>query len=63
MERRGVRLKLGVQGHGGGRIYDIARQGGWGVLKFGQFSWTSYVYRPLIAMILQETSLIRRLTI
>ena len=30
----------------GGRILDIARQEGWRVLKIGQFSWMSYVYRP-----------------
>ena len=35
------RLKLGVQGQGGGRILDVDGQGGWGVLKTGQFSWTS----------------------
>ena len=46
---RGFCLKLDVQGQGGGRILDVAGQGGWdgGVLKIGQFSWTSYVYRPL----------------
>ena len=31
-----VRLKL-----------DLDEQGRWGCLKTGQFSWTSYVYRPL----------------
>ena len=40
-------LKLDVQGQGGGRFSDVGGQGGWGVLKIGQFSWTSYVYRPL----------------
>ena len=50
-----VCLKLDVQGQGSGSILDIAEQGvcvcvwageGRGVLKIGQFSWTSYVYRP-----------------
>ena len=31
---------------GGGRISDVDEQEGWGVLKIGQFSWTSYVYCP-----------------
>ena len=44
--RGGVRLKLDVQGQGDGRILDVAGQGGWGVLKIGQFWWTSYVYCP-----------------
>ena len=35
---RGVRLKLDVQDQGGGRILDVDGQGGWGVLKSGQFS-------------------------
>ena len=39
-------LKLDVQGQGGGRILDVDRQEGWGVLKIVQFSWTSYVYHP-----------------
>ena len=43
---RGVRLKLNVQGQGGGRILDVDEQMGWGVLKIGQFSWKSYVYHP-----------------
>ena len=34
----GVRLKFDVQDQGGGRILDVAVQGGWGVLKIGQFS-------------------------
>ena len=42
-----VRLKLDVQGQGGGRILDVDGQEGWGVLKIGQFLWTSYVYCPL----------------
>ena len=41
-----VRLKLNVQDQGGGRILDVPGQGG--VLKIGQFSWTSYVYCPLV---------------
>ena len=41
-----VRLKLDVQGQGGGRILDVGGQGGSVVLKIGQFLWTSYVYRP-----------------
>ena len=43
-----VRLKLNVQGQEGGKILDVAGQGGWWVLKIGQFLWTSYVYRPLL---------------
>ena len=42
-----VRLKLDVQGQGVGKSLDVDGQGGWGVLKIGQFSWTSYVYLPL----------------
>ena len=44
----GIRLKLDVQGQrgGGGRILDVDGQGGWEVLKNGQFSWTSRVYHP-----------------
>ena len=42
-----VRLKLDVQGKRGGKILDVDRQGGWRVLKIGQFSWRSYVYDPL----------------
>ena len=45
-EGGGIRLKLDVQGQGGG-ILDVGWQGGWVVLKIGQFLWTSYVYRPL----------------
>ena len=44
---RGVRLKLDVQSQVGERILDVDGQGGYGVLKIGQFSWTSYVYHPL----------------
>ena len=36
----GVRLKLDVQGQGGGTILDLDGQEGWGVLKIRQFSWT-----------------------
>ena len=36
--RRGVRLKLDLQGQGGGRILDADEQLGWGILKSGQFS-------------------------
>ena len=36
LEREGVRLKLDVQGQGGGRILDVAGQVGWGVLKIEQ---------------------------
>ena len=39
-------LKLDVQGQGIGRILDVDGQGGWGVLKTRQFSWTSYMYHP-----------------
>ena len=39
----GIRLKLDVQGEGGGRILNVAGKGGLGVLKIGEFSWTSYV--------------------
>ena len=42
-----VRLKLDVQGRGTERILDVDGQGGWGVLKIGHFSWTSYAYHPL----------------
>ena len=35
-----------VQGQGGGRTLDLDGQGGWKVLKIGQFLWTSYVYHP-----------------
>ena len=38
-------LKLDVQGQEGGQILDVA---GWGVWKIIQFSWTSYVCRPLL---------------
>ena len=37
---RGCKVKLEVQGQRGGKILDVAGQG-------GQFSWTPYVYRPL----------------
>ena len=42
-----VHLKLNVEGQGGGRIFDLDEQGGWEILKIGQFSWTSYVYHSL----------------
>ena len=35
--REGVRLKLDVQGQGGGRILDLDGQRGWVVLKIGHF--------------------------
>ena len=40
-------LKLDVQGQRGKKNLDVDGQGGWGVLKIGQFWWTSYVYHPL----------------
>ena len=43
---KGFRLKLDVQGQGGGIILDVDAQEGWGILKIGQFSWMSYVYHP-----------------
>ena len=42
----GIRLKLDVLDQGSGRILNIDRQGV-GILRIGQFSWTSYVYHPL----------------
>ena len=51
MEGGGVCLKLEVQDQEGGRTLDVDGQGGWGVLKIGQFSWTSYVYHPLVAVV------------
>ena len=44
VEEGGVRLKLDVQGQGGGKMWDVDGQGEWGVLKVRSFSWTSYVY-------------------
>ena len=41
----GVRLKLDVQGQGGGKVLDVDGQRGWEVLKIRQFLWTSYMYR------------------
>ena len=38
-EGEGVRLKLNVQGQGGGKILDIEKTVGWGVLKIRKFSW------------------------
>ena len=43
----GIRLKLDVKVQEGGRILEVAGRGGWGVMKIGRFSWTSYVYSPL----------------
>ena len=42
-----VRLKLDVQGQGDGKRVRGMR----GVLQMSQFSWTSYMYRPLYAFI------------
>ena len=42
-----VRLKLDIQCQRRGRNFDRRWTSGWGVMKFGQFSWTSYVYHPL----------------
>ena len=44
LERRG--LKWNVQGQGGEKILDVDGQGGWRVLKIGQ-----YVYHPLVILI------------
>ena len=38
---------MDVQGQVDGRILDIDKKG-WRLLKTGQFSWTSYVYHPLL---------------
>ena len=38
-------FEIGRQVQGRGKILDVAGQGGWMVLKIGQFSWTSHVYR------------------
>ena len=43
-------MKLDVEGQGGGKILDVDGQGGRRVLKIGQFSWTSYVYTPLVIL-------------
>ena len=40
-------LKTKVDLKDGGKILDVNGQGGWGVLKIEQFSWTLYVYYPL----------------
>ena len=48
LEREGVHWKLNVQGQGGGKILEVGWQEGWRVLKTGEFSWTSYVYRPFL---------------
>ena len=37
----------GELGQGGGRILDVAGQGGRGVLKIGQFSWMSHGSHPI----------------
>ena len=47
-----VRSKLDVQGRGSGRSLDVDGQGGWEVLKIGQFSWTPYVYHPLLLLLM-----------
>ena len=39
--RGAFRLELDVHGQGVRRILDVDGQGGLGVLKIGQFSWTS----------------------
>ena len=41
--RDGTRLKLDIQGQGGGEILDVDGQRV-GVLKIRQFSWTSCMY-------------------
>ena len=41
----GVHLKLDVQGQGSGKILDLDGQGEEKTTR--QFSWTSYVYRPI----------------
>ena len=46
VEEGRARLKLDVQGQGGGRILDLAWTVGVGLLKIGQFTWASYAYRP-----------------
>ena len=43
MYRGEGRVKLDVYGQEGKKILDVNKQEG-GVLKIGQFSWTSYVY-------------------
>ena len=48
-------LKLDAQGQGRRNILDVDAHWGWAVLKFRQFSWTSYVYRPLAVFILRIT--------
>ena len=45
---KGVRLKLDVQDQGMEKCLDVDGQGGWGVLKIGQFWWKSCVYHALI---------------
>ena len=40
-------LKLHVQRQECERMSDVDGQGGWGILKIGQFSWSSYVYYPI----------------
>ena len=49
--------KIGRPGQGGRNILDLDGQGGWGVLKIKQFSWTSYVYRPYCRSVSNEISL------
>ena len=41
-------LNVDVQCQGGGKRLDVDGQGVWGVLKIRQFSWMTYVYRPLL---------------
>ena len=38
---------MDVEGQGGGKTLDVEGQGTGRVLKIRQFSWTSYVCRPL----------------
>ena len=58
----GVRLKLDIQSQGSGRILDVDGQGGLGVLKIEQFSWTSYEYHPYVVN-LRETQRTSKLNI
>ena len=39
----GVRVKLDVHGQGDGKVLDLDGQGGVGVLKIRQFSWTIFM--------------------
>ena len=40
-------VEIGCPRSRGGRILDVDGQGGQGVLKIRQFSWTSSLYHPL----------------